>query len=79
MRFRSVLLCAGMCATVWLPALVLQAQEPASYPHDMTDFGCTNKDENVCDSRSSAPGFDFHCCATASACSRPMRRCMSSS
>ncbi len=31
-------------------SLALQAQEPASYPHDMSDYGCTNRDENACDS-----------------------------
>ena len=51
----SVLLCAGMCAAVGFAALVLHAQEPASYPHDMSDFGCTNSDENACDSAPAPP------------------------
>ena len=55
MRFRSVLLCAGLCAAVGFTALALHAQEPASYPHDMSDYGCTNRDENACDSAPAPP------------------------
>ena len=54
MRFRAVLLCA-MCAAVGFAALSLRAQEPASYPHDMSDYGCTNRDENTCDSAPAPP------------------------
>ena len=44
-----------MCAAVGFAALVLQAQEPASYPHDMSAYGCTNRDENTCDSAPAPP------------------------
>ena len=55
MRFRSALLCAGICATAAFAALGVQAQEPASFPHDMSDYGCTHKDENACDSAPAPP------------------------
>ena len=55
MRFRSFLLCAGLCAAAGFAALAQQAQEPASYPHDMSEYGCTNRDENTCDSAPAPP------------------------
>ena len=51
MRFRSALLCAGVCATAAFAALGVHAQDPATYPHDMSDYGCSNRDENTCDRR----------------------------
>ena len=45
--------CGMRC--VGFAALVLHAQEPASYPHDMSDYGCTNRDENTCDSAPAPP------------------------
>ena len=59
MRFSSFLLCAGLCAAAGLPAMAQQAQEPASYPHDMSAYGCTNRDENVCD-QAPAPPPDYN-------------------
>ena len=89
MRFRSVLLCAGMCAAIGFAALGLHAQEPASYPHDMSDYGCTNRDENACDSGAGAAarlhparrhlGQVFAAAQRLQRVSRPTRRCMSSS
>src|SRR6476620_11289835 len=38
-----------------LPVLAQQVQEPASYPHDMSDFGCTNRDEGACDTAPAPP------------------------
>jgi hypothetical protein len=55
MRLRSALVCTGMCAALGFAALALHAQEPASYPHDMTDYGCTNRDENTCDTAPAPP------------------------
>ena len=85
MRLRSALLCAGVYVVTGFAALVVHGQEPASYPHDMSDYGCTHRDGNTCDTRrrhrptttrSSVRGFDTRCSATVSASSRLMRRCM---
>ena len=58
MRFRS---CAVVRRFVrgWGCRDGLQAQEPASYPHDMSDYGCTNRDENTCD-QAPAPPPDYN-------------------
>lgn len=55
MRVRSALLCAGICAAIGLPVVAQQGQEPASYPHDMSAYGCTNRDENACDTAPAPP------------------------
>jgi hypothetical protein len=55
MRLSSLMLCAGLCAAVGFPALAQQAKEPASYPHDMSAYGCTNRDENACDQAPAPP------------------------
>ena len=56
---RFLMLSAAACAGIALPLAAQQAQEPASYPHDMSAFGCTNKDENTCD-QAPAPPPDYN-------------------
>jgi hypothetical protein len=49
---------------VWIAAVVVplaaqQLAEPASYPHDMSDYGCAHRDENACD-QAPAPPPDYN-------------------
>jgi hypothetical protein len=57
--FNCLVLCAAFCTALALPVLAQQVREPASYPHDMSDFGCVHKDENVCD-QAPAPPPDYN-------------------
>ena len=56
---RSFALSALCAAAIGLPIAALRAQEPASFPHDMSDYGCTNRDENTCD-QAPAPPPDYN-------------------
>jgi hypothetical protein len=60
MRIVSALLAAAaLMATGVPPALAQPAQEPAMYPHDMTDYGCINRDGDTCD-QAPAPPPDYN-------------------
>jgi len=45
-----------LCAILSLP---VTAQAPASYPHDMSNYGCTHYDEKTCD-QAPAPPPDYN-------------------
>ena len=46
-------------AATALSIAALRAQDPASYPHDMSEYGCANRDENACD-QAPAPPPDYN-------------------
>lgn len=55
MRLSSPLLCAALCAALGFPAMAQQPQQPASFPHDMSEFGCIHRDETACDQAPTPP------------------------
>jgi hypothetical protein len=61
-NLRSTIICAAACALVGLP-LVAQRDSgsaaPASYPHDMSNYGCAHYDDKTCD-QAPAPPPDYN-------------------
>src|SRR5215217_8934355 len=54
-RLRAIAVCALSCATGGFVVTAQQPQAPASYPHDMTDYGCTHRDAGACDTVPAPP------------------------
>jgi hypothetical protein len=52
---RNTALCALFCAIAMFPVGAQQGPPPASYPHDMTDSGCTHRDDGACDTVPAPP------------------------
>ena len=52
---RNLALCALFCAIAMFPVGAQQVPPPASYPHDMTDHGCTHRDDGACDTVPAPP------------------------
>ena len=52
---RGVVLCTLFCAIAGFPLAAQQVQPPASYPHDMTEYGCTHRDDGACDTVPAPP------------------------
>ena len=50
-----VVLCTLLCAIAGFPLIAQQVQPPASYPHDMTEYGCTHRDDGACDTVPAPP------------------------
>ena len=55
LHVRRLVWAAAWLAAISLPLAARQAQEPASYPHDMSSYGCSNRDENACDQAPAPP------------------------
>src|SRR5262245_21969747 len=55
MRLRFPVVLLAICALSLGVLAAQQPQEPASYPHDMSYYGCTHKDVSVCDTAPAPP------------------------
>jgi hypothetical protein len=52
---RDVTLCAIAMAAAGFAASAQQIQPPASYPHDMSEYGCSHRDVTACDTAPAPP------------------------